>query len=260
MNMSFKYNFTVTEILEKMGYKKSRDNILNDQQKGIVLPAVLNDFLSFAINTSLFSTSDVWVQTRSLIGFLYDDIEENIEDEKEYWGKDNRAAEDSKYYQFYKLPKEQWKGIVPNYLLIGSDFAAGVIEFGVCITDLDKNDPPVYMNHENDSICEWKLYTNSLSEFLRWVFCDVLSCEMYDTAMDTLEKNGWDAGILSEDELNVYEIDFDSMDKHPSFYDGNALLGCAYDEDNHILLVVKFDENSGEILNCIAYSKECDEE
>ena len=70
--MSFKYNLTVTEILQKMGYTKTKDNILNEQQKGIVLPAVLNDFLSLAINTSLFSTSDVWVQTRRFICFLYD--------------------------------------------------------------------------------------------------------------------------------------------------------------------------------------------
>ena len=103
--MSFKYNLTVTEILQKMGYTKTKDNILNEQQKGIVLPAVLNDFLSLAINTSLFSTSDVWVQTRRFICFLYDYIEENIEDEKEYWENDNSDADESEYYKFYKLPK-----------------------------------------------------------------------------------------------------------------------------------------------------------
>lgn len=258
--MSFKYNLTVTEILEKMGYTKTKDNILNEQQKGIVLPAVFNDFLSLAVNTDLFSTSDVWVQTRSMICFLYDYIEENIEDEKEYWEKDKSSAEKSEYYQFYKLPKEQWKDIVPNYLLIGSDFAAGVVEFGICVTDLDKKDPPVYMNHECDSICQWKLYANSISEFLMLVFCDVLSCEMYDTAMDTLEDEGWNVETLSKKELNNYEIDFDSMVKYPSTYDADALLGCAYDEDNHILLVVKFDESNEEILNCIAYSKKCDNE
>ena len=254
--MSFKYNLTVTEILEKMGYTKTEDNILNNQQKGIVLPAVLNDFLSLAVNTSLFSTSDIWVQTRRFICFLYDYIEENIEDEKEYWEENKNAAEESEYYKFYKLPKDKWKDIVPNYLLIGSDFAAGVVQFGICITDLDKNDPPVYMNHECDSICQWKLYTNSISEFLMLVFCDVLSCEMYDTAMDTLEDEGWNSETLSENELDSYEIDFNSMVKYPSPYDEDALLGCAYDEDNHILLIVKFDENSGEVLNCIAYCKE----
>lgn len=258
--MSFQYHFTVTEILEKMGYTKTKDNILDDQQKGIVLPAVFNDFLSLAINTNLFSTSDVWVQTRMLICFLYDDIEENIEDEKEYWENDNSDADKSEYYKFYKLPKEQWKEIVPNYLLIGSDFAAGVVEFGICVTDLHKSDPPVYMNHECDSICEWKLYANSISEFLMQVFCDIVSCEMYDTAMDVLEDAGWNVDTLSEEEFDDYEIDFDSMVKYPSCYDGNALLGCAYDEDKNILLVVKFDEDSEKILDCIAYSKECDEE
>ena len=42
--MSFKYNLTVTEILKKIDYTKTKDNILNDQQKGIVLPAVLMIF------------------------------------------------------------------------------------------------------------------------------------------------------------------------------------------------------------------------
>ena len=253
--MSFNYNLTVTEILEKMGYTKSSDNILSDQQKGIVLPAVLNDFLSYAITTNLFYTSDVWVQTRSLIRFLYDDIEENIEDEKEYWEKDKSAAKKSEYYKFYKLPKDKWKDIVPNYLLIGSDFSSGEIEFGICITDLDQNDPPVYMHHESDSIRKWIHYTDSVSEFLMLVFCDALPCEMYDTVMDTLEEDGWDNKILSVDELNSYEIDLNSIKKYPSFYDGNALVGCAYDEDNHILLFVKFDEHNGEVLDSIAYSK-----
>ena len=40
-----------------MGYTKSSENILSDQQKEIVLPAVLNDFLSYAITANLFSTS-----------------------------------------------------------------------------------------------------------------------------------------------------------------------------------------------------------
>lgn len=142
-----------------------------------------------------------------------------------------------------------------DYLLIGSDFSAGIMEFGICVVDLDKNDPPVYMHHECDSITEWKLYTETVSEFLMRVFCEVLICEMYDTAMDTLKGEGWNAVTLSKEELHDYEIDFDAMTKYPAFYDAEALLGCTYDEDNQILLAIKFHENSGEILYCAAYSK-----
>lgn len=253
--MSFQYDFTLTELLEKMGYTKGGDKILNDQQKDITLPAVLRDFLSIAIHTNMFSTSDVWVRKRELIRTLYDDIEENIEDEKEYWEKDKNAARKSEYYRFYKLPKEQWKDIVPNYLLIGSDFSMGIIEFGICGTDLDQDDPPVSMHHENDSIRKWRPYTNSVSEFLMLVFCDALSCDMYDTVMDVLEKDGWDNKLLSKDEINRYAIDLNSVKKYPSFYDGNALLGCAYEEDSHTLLLIKFNETTGEIMGGVAYSK-----
>ena len=112
------------------------------------------------------------------------------------------------------------------------------------------------MHHENDSIRKWRPYTNSVSEFLMLVFCDALSCDMYDTVMDVLEKDGWDNKLLSEGEINRYAIDLNCVKKYPSFYDGNALLGCAYEEDSHTLLLIKWNESTGEIISGIAYSKD----
>lgn len=253
--MSFEYNLTAIEILKKLGYTKTKDVIIIDNKgKEIVIPSILREFLSLAINYSLFSTSDIWVSP--YIHFLYDDIEEMIEEEKEYWENNSDDNIENEYYKFYKLPKDNWEKIVPNYLLIGSDFAAGIVEFGICITDLDKNNPPVYINHECDLISEWKLFSDSLSSFLMKIFCDVLSCEMYDTAVEVLEDDGWNVDTLSKYELGNYNIDFDAILKYPSLYDDNALLSCVYNKDNNMLLIIKFDESGKEILKCIAYSRE----
>lgn len=61
--------------------------------------------------------------------------------------------------------------------------------------------------------------------------------------------------LLSKDEINRYAVDLNSVKKYPSFYDGNALLGCAYEEDSHTLLLIKWNESTGEIISGIAYSK-----
>lgn len=92
------------------------------------------------------------------------------------------------------------------------------------------------------------------------VLCDVLLCENYDTAIEVLEKDGWTSETLFEDDLAYYEINTDVMLKYKSFYDTDALCGCAYDEDKKLLLVIKMKKDCKEILNCIIYSKECNEE
>ena len=226
-----KYNLTAIEILKIFGYTKQGNIATN-----IKIPSVLHDFLSLATNCSLFSTSDIWVSNKMPICFLYDDIEEMIEEDE--------------YSEFYNLPKDEWKNIVPNYLLIGSDFGSGIVQFGIC--DLDKNNPPVYMNHECDSISEWKLYTDSLSDFLMQVLCDVLLCEMYDTAIDVLEEDGWNSQEICEDDLLNYQIDIDRIKKYKSSCDIDAECGCVYKED--LLFVIKIDSEKN--ISGIVYYKE----
>lgn len=182
----------------------------------------------------------MWVKNTPPISFLYDDIEEMIEEDE--------------YFEFCKLPKDCWNSIVPNYLLIGSDFAGGIVQYGICVTDLDKCDPPVYMNHECDSISEWKLWTDNLSSFLMQVFCDVLLCENYDTAIDVLEEDGWTSEELFENDLLNYQINIDCIPKYKSLYAQDAMCGCVYSEEENLLFVIKIDSEKN--ISGIVYHKQ----
>lgn len=62
-----------------------------------------------------------------------------------------------------------------NYLQIGSDYAAGVVFYGIKENNLVLENPPVYMLHEADELSEWKLITNTLSEYLMCVLLDALA-------------------------------------------------------------------------------------
>lgn len=246
--MKFKYNLTAIEILKILGYTKNTQNtmILNN----IKIPSILQESLSLVGKSSLFSTSDIWVKNTPLIRFLYDDIEEMIEGEKEYLEDD----EENECFKFYKLPKDCWNSIVPNYLLIGSDFAGGIVQYGICVTDLDKSDPPVYMNHECDSISEWKPWTDNLSSLLMQVFCDVLLCENYDTAIDVLEEDGWTSEELFENDLLNYQINIDCIPKYKSLYAQDAMCGCVYNEEENLLFVIKIDSEKN--ISGIVYHKQ----
>lgn len=251
--MGFQYHLEPNTLLTNMGYSKSTQPILIEQQSAISIPQTLHDFLAITTETKLFSTSEIWKQNNMCT--LYDYIAEDITDEKEYWEKDLKAAQKNEYFKFYRLDQSKWTDLVPNYLLIGSDFAAGIITFGILFSDLDQKDPPVYMHHESDPLGKWIPYTKTVSEFLMISMCDALSCVMYDTAMDTLEADDWDCKNLSKEEVNKYKIDFDAVVKYPSFYDSDLLVGCCFDPILQVLVVINFSETSREVLNGIAYHK-----
>lgn len=256
--MKYTYNLTAIEILEQLGYKKSipkYNMIMDSQQKNSALPSMLVEFLSLAADSSLFSTADIWVNHKPYFSFFYDDMEQRIAEEKEHWKNCSDGTIKNEYFQFYKLPKEHWGNIVSDYLCIGSDFAAGVVKFGICVADLEKSDPPVYMNHECDSISEWKLWTNSLSDFLMQVLCDALLCEMYETAVDVLEKNGWVSETIFEENLEAYKIERNAIKKYKSLYTDNV-CGCVYAEEERTIFVIKLEERDEGIFSGIKYCKE----
>ncbi len=70
------------------------------------------------------------------------------------------------YLDVFRLPVEKWPETIDNYLLIGSEYANGMGNFGICIQDLQKDDPPVYWRRDIDSFSTWKLENEKLSDFL----------------------------------------------------------------------------------------------
>ncbi len=254
--MKFQYNLTAVELLERLGYSKSATEITmlkDDHGKEFPIPQVLQDFFSLAKDSHLFSTADIWVHGTPSFYFLYDEIEEMIEEEKEYWedGSEEENME-SGYYKFYKIPKDAWAVITPNFLEIGSDFAAGIVKYGICVTDLEQPDPPVYMNHECNDIAEWRLWTEHLSDFLIQVLCDVLLCECYRTGEKALKEVGWSLEQVSEDQWKTYPIEMEKTRKVQSLYRADVSCGCIYDEDEKILLLPRKDAQG---LNGMLYRK-----
>lgn len=259
--MSFRYDLTAVDILKLLGYTEpvGKDALLQaEHDKGIKLPPALFEFWSLAADCPLFKTADIWTKKRDFFWFTYDSIQEWIDCEKEYWEKalqqymDKKYA-DNEYYQLYKLPKEEWKSRVLNYLQIGSDYGAGIIKFGICLDEIGQENPLVYMLIEGSSLADWKIDDN-LSDFLMRSICDVLCCGEYDTAVEVLEEMGW----ISEEayQENFPTLDMNALLKQKSMYGADAVCGCAYDDEENLLVSVKIDKADSRNSKIMVYRKE----
>lgn len=116
---------------------------------------------------------------------------------------------------------------------IGSDYAAGIVEFAILEADLGQENPPVYMHHEADDERTWKRFSDTLSGFLMYILCAVLSCETYETAQEVLEDEGWEYAECDKPE---------NIGRQYDFIQGLS-VACGYDaETNTILSVLEDNE------------------
>lgn len=242
--MAIQYNLTAADILRTLGYTEETGRAeleAFEQENNIKLPPLLSEFLSLRSEIDLMETSDIW----QIPYFSYEDIEERIEEDKEYWEENPDECEGDEFYEFSQIPREQWSSRVPNYLQIGSDYAAGVVNFGICIHDLEQDNPPVYVLNEDNSLCDWEPLSETLSEFLMCIVGDVLSCQDYNTAIDALEENGWsyhDTPYASAEEaknaLLESGIDLSALEQAKG-YGRELYYSCCYDNEKHILYFIK---------------------
>lgn len=254
--MDFRYDFTAIEILKLLGYTTpvGKENLTHaEQEKQLKLPSVLFEFWSLAQNCPLLSTADIWTTNLDSLCLLYEEIQEIIDEDKEYWDKGDYT--DNEYFQLYKLPKEQWESCVPDFLLIGSDYGAGVVQFGIRLSDLKQADPPVYVNHECDSLSDWRLWEKHLSDFLMQVLCDALCCGEYQTAERALQKAGWAAHKLHREDLSEGNLDMSAMLKWRSTYGADAVCGCVYREEEQTLLAARLDKGDRNHFFGMKYTK-----
>ncbi len=263
-HMAIQYNVSAVDIIKMLGCtkpvskeerKEQRDNCqiawpidksrmeIFEEEYHQKLPPMLDEFLRLASDRPLFETADIWAADCCFPYFSYEDIEQWIEDDKEYWEESPEEYEDEEHYQLSKIPREQWKEHVPNYLQIGSDYAAGVVNYGICETDLEKENPPVYYLHEAGSIKDWKLLTNTISEFLGGIVCDMLSGVQYSTAQNILEEDGWEfCEFKNLDQLAQRQINLSAMEKYPSFYEDEVFYRLCIEADKETLYLVSDDK------------------
>lgn len=258
--MSINYNITASQVLNILGYDNplSRE-FLDDIEKeyNVKLPAVLRGFYMAAYGCPLLSTADIWTER---FCSLYEVIEEQIEEFEEDYGDNPEEGAEDEYYKFSQtlseIPKEKWPEYVKNYLEIGSDYGAGVVNYGICVDDLDKEDPPVYYLNEDDEMTEWKLLCNTLSEYFMLVICDALLCKQYRTAYDILSGAGWGFNIYESDEVEdmVKEMGIDLTTLKQQVLSWGEVT-CGYDEERKMIIVACIDDNYKSPFMVAAISK-----
>lgn len=246
--MAVNYNITAGQVLRMLGYDNPESGKFLDgveEEYNIKLPEVLRGFYKAAYCCPLLSTADIWTDRFCT---LYEVIEEQIEEFEEEYKDNPEEGADDEYYMFSqslaKIPKEEWPGHVTNYLEIGGDYGAGVVNYGIRIEDLDKEDPPVYYLNEEDEMTDWKLLCNTLSEYFMLVLCDTLLCKQYRTAWKVLSEDGWDYNIYESDEIEetAEEMGIDLSQLKPQVLSwGKA--ACGYDEERKMIVAACIDDN-----------------
>ena len=246
--MAIKYNLTPVEVVKLFGYTEpiAKEELeLFEKDHHLKLPKLLFDFLSLVRNEELLSTADVWVDSDDLPYFSYQYIAEGIEECREDFD-DPEFCKENAFYQYSKFPKEQWSELVENYLQIGSDYAAGVVFYGIKEQELVLENPPVYMLHEEDELADWKLIANTLSEYLMCVLLDALAGVEYTTAQEVLNENGWEfyeEEYANEEEvreqLSKKKIDLSAMGKNMTFYGAvDSFYQYCFDEEDKVFYMI----------------------
>lgn len=248
--MSIKYDLSAIDILDIFNNipKKSDTNKkleLLEKKYNIVLPDIYKQFM--CSSNEMLSTADVWNFNDELpFYFLYDWINISI---NETLKENKKIDDDSEYFPFANSPVSKWNDFVDDYMLIGSDYAAGIAYFGIKRTDLNKENPPVYMYHEMKGITKWGLMYNYLSDYFLVVVCDAISGECYHTAQEVLIEYDWnyeihDTGLKKI--LNKHGIELNNLKKLSSIYktSENDWISCCYDSEEKILFIFQNKEDN----------------
>lgn len=246
------YSLSAVEMLRILGYNQPTGIEWLEklkQDKHISLPKTYAEFMELMADCPLLATSNLWVgkmehrATPRIPRTYYDELWEMINDRKDRWSK-HPGKHERALYELSELPTERWKETVNNYLIIGSDYANGMGEFGIQIEDLQKDDPSVYWHKVGDSFSAWKLESETLSDFLLNVLIEALACVDYQTAEYELEARGWrcqeyfdlkkDDWVASKSVLKRYGIDYSIIKKYKA---NSGKVFCCYDECRNTFFV-----------------------
>ena len=247
-----KYDLSAVEMLKMLGYDQPTGREWLEklkQEKQISLPKAYTEFMELMVDCPLLGTSNLWIgkmehkMSACIPCTFYDQLQEMIDDRKGRWSKRPGRYERS-LYDLFQLPAEEWLQAVDNYLVIGSDYAGGMGEFGIRIEDLQKDDPPVYWHKDADDFSMWKLENEKISDFLLNVLIEALACVDYQSAEYELETKGWryeeyfdlkkDDWVASKSVLKRYGIDYPTIKKYKA---SSGKVFCCYDEDRNALFV-----------------------
>lgn len=243
-----KYNLSAVEILKMLGYDQPVGREMLEafkKENHISLPKCYEEFMELAYECPLLETADIWADNHDY--FYYEFLQEEIEDFSEDWEEAPEEYEDDELYQLSKLPKEEWGRKVDNFLLIGSDYGAGIVKFG--IKDLDMENPPVYMQHEANPRTQWSKEYETVTDYLAEVVLNTLSLTDYETAEEAVEEMDWeynDCDLYDDKEMSELleeaGIDLDQIHLFGRAFNETKTF-CCYDEEEEVLYAGRIGEN-----------------
>lgn len=246
------YALSAVTMLNKLGYDQPTGREWLEklkQDKNIVLPKIYTEFMELMVDCPLLDTSNLWVGKMAhkvsacIPCTFYDQLQEMIGDRKDHWS--NRPGKyERSLYELFQLPTEEWPERIDNYLVIGSDYAGGMGNFGIRVEDLQKDDPPVYWHKHGDDFTIWKQENEKLSDFILNVLIEALACVDYQSAEYALEEKGWryeeyfdikkDDWVATKSVLKRYGIDYSIIKKYKA---NSGKVFCCYDEDRNAFFV-----------------------
>lgn len=249
---TMRYDLSAVEILKILGYDQpiGREWIEKlKQDKNIDLPKTYTKFMELMVDCPLLGTSNLWVgkmahkASECTPHTFYEQLQEIINDRKDRWSKRPSKYERT-LYELSQLPVEKWSEMIDDYLLIGSDYAGGMGDFGIRIQDLQEDDPSVYWHRDADSFSAWRKENDKLSDFLLNVLIEALACVDYQSAEYALETMGWryeeyfdikkGDWVATKSVLKRYGIDYSTIKKYKA---NSGKVFCCYAERRNVFFV-----------------------
>lgn len=201
---------------------------------GIKFPAALREYYLACGKASLnYGDNPMLIPARNAawgkdnVVFSYDFIKEELK----YLEKSGKTGYEDQE-QLRILPVENWNKIVGNYLLIWVE-NQGCWFAGIRTEDLDKPNPPVYYNDEDD-MYHWAPFGDSVQSF---ILTTLLDDYYFYVTCDTVEDPEEIQRILKEN-----GVDFQRL-QEPYAFPGGRFSHTCLDMDTNTLYV--YGEESG---------------
>ncbi len=283
--MDTRYDLTAVELLNILGFSMPQTpecvEECNKREKelGVTFPKMLKNVLLIVHDLPMLKDSDLFCDFGriTLLSRVYMGMDKKMDELQSYFGVDSEdlyEAEDNYYLE--EDSDEQLRSETPclqdlfaefvagitDYLLIGSniftknhskDFSYDwdSVLFGIRKKDLNKKNPPVYINyHYHSDGTVWHRFCDSLSEFLLTVLYDSLLGMDNRTAVKELKKQEWNIYDYKniydiQNLLAVKEIDSSKMRRVKSCYPLEKVadafkMACCYKKEEQALYMVQY--------------------
>lgn len=122
--------------------------------------------------------------------------------------------------------------------------------YGIRVKDLNKKNPPVYINYHYHNFKVWHKFSSTLSEFLLMVVCDALRKENGERRLMELYAAGWKHDkytsiygihfLLAKKEIERCKLHCIRSANPLKEYDGAFKIACCYEKEEQALYIIQY--------------------